>query len=57
MVHYYDAREGGPKVLAEVLEALLAAVFLDSGCDMVVPAALSVCVRGWCSSDAVGAAC
>jgi dsRNA-specific ribonuclease len=57
VVHYYDAREGGPKVLAEVLEALLAAVFLDSGCDMVVPAALSVCVRGWCSSDAVGAAC
>ncbi len=27
--------------LRSVLEALLAAVFLDSGCDMVVPAALS----------------
>jgi hypothetical protein len=38
-VVHYDAREGGPKVLAEVLEALLAAVFLDSGCDMVLPAA------------------
>ncbi len=30
----HSAREGGPKVLADALEALLAAAYLDAGCDM-----------------------
>ncbi len=32
----YSAQEGGPKVLADVMEALLAAAYLDSGCDVAV---------------------
>jgi dsRNA-specific ribonuclease len=41
----YDAREGGPKVLADVLEALIAAAFLDCGGDMEVAESVCASIR------------